>query len=210
MRYELSPQRLLSAYIAGIFPMADETGTVHWLAPDLRAIIELDQLKVSRSLRATLRQEKFDLRINTAFEDVLLACADRPDGTWISHEIGVAYCALHDLGYAHSVEAWRADRLVGGLYGVAIGGAFFGESMFHRETDASKAALVRLIERMRERDMTLLDIQFLTPHLESMGAIEIPRRDYEQRLKEALRLPVAFCDSRPTFGAKLALAAYEA
>lgn len=210
MRYALSPQRLLSAYIAGIFPMADETGAVHWLAPDPRAIIELDQLKVSRSLRATLRHDTFDLRIDTAFEEVLLACADRPDGTWISHEIGIAYCALHDLGYAHSVEAWLDDRLVGGLYGVAIGGAFFGESMFHRETDASKAALVRLVERMRDRGMTLLDIQFLTPHLESMGAIEIPRRDYEQRLRHAVRLPATFCKSSPTVGAKAALAAYEA
>lgn len=209
MRFDLSPQRLLASYIAGIFPMADETGEVHWLAPDPRAVIELDQLKVSRSLRAILRRAKFDLKVNAAFEEVLVACADRPDGTWISQEIGVAYCALRDLGYAHSVEAWHEGQLVGGLYGVSIGGAFFGESMFHRETDASKAALVHLVERMLEREMVLLDVQFITPHLRSMGAVEIPRREYERRLKRAVRMPVAFGDRCPTLGAKAALTAYE-
>jgi|CXWL01.1.fsa_nt_gi leucyl/phenylalanyl-tRNA--protein transferase len=209
MRYDLSPQRLLASYIAGIFPMADESGEVFWLAPDLRAVIELDQLKVSRSLRTTLRREKFELKVDVAFEEVLVACADRPDGTWISQEIGVAYCALRDLGYAHSVEAWHEGRLAGGLYGVAIGGAFFGESMFHRETDASKAALVHLVGRMLKRGMTLLDVQFMNPHLRSMGAVEIPRREYERRLQRAVRLPVSFGDRCPTLGAKAALTAYE-
>ena len=209
MRYDLSPQRLLASYIAGIFPMADEIGEIHWMSPDPRAIIELDQLKVSRSLRTVLRRGKFDLRVNAAFEDVLVACADRPDGTWISQEIGVAYCALRDLGYAHSVEAWSDGQLVGGLYGVAIGGAFFGESMFHRETDASKAALVHLVSRMLERGMTLLDVQFMTPHLHTMGAVEIPLREYEHRLQQAVRLPVSFGDRCPTLEAKAALTAYE-
>ena len=189
--------------------MADETGKVFWLAPDLRAIIELDQLKVSRSLRTILRREKFEFKVDVAFEEVLAACADRPDGTWISQEIGIAYCALRDLGYAHSVEAWHEGRLAGGLYGVAIGGAFFGESMFHRETDASKAALVYLVERMLERGMVLLDVQFMTPHLRSMGAVEIPRREYERHLKKAVRLQVSFRDECPTLGAKAALTAYE-
>ena len=139
----------------------------------------------------------------------MVACADRPDGTWISKEIGVAYCALCDLGYAHSVEAWHEGRLAGGLYGVAIGGAFFGESMFHRETDAAKAALVHLVERMLGRGMTLLDVQFMNPHLRSMGAVEIPRREYERRLRRAVRLPVSFGDMCPTLGAKAALTAYE-
>ncbi len=188
--------------------MADEFGEVHWLAPDPRAIIELGHLKVSRSLRTTLRRNTFDLKFNTAFEEVLLACADRPEGTWISQEIAVAYCALHDLGYAHSVEAWNGDCLAGGLYGVAIGGAFFGESMFHRETDASKSALVHLVGRMLARGMTLLDVQFMTPHLNSLGATEIPRHEYERRLQLAVRLPVSFSDSRHTLGAKVALAAY--
>lgn len=209
MRYNLSPQRLLASYIAGIFPMADEDGVIHWLAPDPRAVIELDQLNVSRSLRTTLRRGKFELKINTSFEEVLVACANRPEGTWISQEIGVAYCALRDLGYAHSVEAWHEGGLAGGLYGVAIGGAFFGESMFHRETDASKAALVHLVERMRDRGMSLLDVQFITPHLRSLGAAEIPRREYERRLKRAVRLPVSFDDKCPTLGAKAALTAYE-
>jgi leucyl/phenylalanyl-tRNA--protein transferase len=209
MRYDLSPQRLLASYIAGIFPMADEIGEVHWMSPDPRAIIELEQLNVSRSLRAVLKRRKFELRVNACFEEVLVACADRPDGTWISQEIGVAYCALRDLGYAHSVEAWYEGQLAGGLYGVAIGGAFFGESMFHRETDASKAALVHLVQRMLDRKMILLDVQFMTPHLRSMGAVEIPRREYERRLQQAVRLPVAFGDRCPTLEAKAALTAYE-
>ena len=190
--------------------MADEIGEIHWLAPDPRAVIELDQLKVSRSLRTVLRRAKFDLKVDVAFEEVLIACADRPDGTWISREIGVAYCALRDLGYAHSVEAWHQGDLVGGLYGVAIGGAFFGESMFHRETDASKAALVHLVERMQERGMVLLDVQFITSHLRNMGAVEIPRREYECRLQRAVRMPVSFDNRSATIGSNAALTAYEA
>lgn len=208
MRYDLSPRRLLSAYMAGVFPMSDDSGRIHWLSPDPRAVIALDNLKVSRSLRAVIRRRVFDIRIDTSFEDVLLACADRPDGTWISHEIVVAYCTLRELGYAHSVEAWQKGRLVGGLYGVAIGGAFFGESMFHRVTDASKAALAHLVDRMRDRGMTLLDVQFLTGHLESLGAAEIPRAEYLTRLQTAIRLPVCFATRPATVHEQAALTAH--
>ena len=207
MRFDLSPQRLLASYIAGIFPMADEVGQIHWLAPDPRAIIELDHLKVSRSLRTVLRRGEFEVRINTAFEEVLLACADRPSGTWISRDIEIAYCALHDLGYAHSVEAWYGGRLAGGLYGVAIGGAFFGESMFHRVSDASKVALVFLVERMLELGMALLDVQFMTAHLRSMGAVEISRKEYERRLNEAVRMPVSFVSNPRNLMAQAAVCA---
>jgi len=194
MRWDLSPQRLLTGYMVGIFPMADDAGKVHWLAPDPRAIIELDSLKVSRSLRSVIRRGLFEMRINTAFSDVITACADRPDGTWISPQIRDAYTELHVRGFAHSVEAWKDDVLSGGLYGVAIGGAFFGESMFHVATDASKVAMVHLVERMRQRGMTLLDVQFMTKHLRRFGAVEIPRRDYEHRLRDAVRNPCSFID----------------
>jgi leucyl/phenylalanyl-tRNA--protein transferase len=209
MRWDLSPQRLLASYIAGIFPMADETGQVHWLAPDPRAVIELDQLNISRSLRSVIRRGKYEVRLNTAFEEVLMACADRPGGTWISPEIGIAYSALCDLGFAHSVETWEGDALAGGLYGVAIGGAFFGESMFHKATDASKVALVFLVEHMKERGMTLLDVQFQTSHLRSMGAVEIPRNEYERRLRRAVRLRVRFGGDETTVLSHAALSAYE-
>lgn len=194
MRSPLAPERLLAAYAAGIFPMADEAGTVHWLAPDPRAVIPLDRFKVSRSLRSTRRGGAFTFTINRAFVEVIEACADREDGTWISQEIHDAYCKLHQLGYGHSVEAWMGDQLAGGLYGVAIGGAFFGESMFHRVTDASKVALVVLVERMREREFTLLDVQFMTDHLRQFGAVEIPRLEYETRLRQAVQLPCSFVD----------------
>ena len=172
--------------------MADESGRVHWLSPDPRAIIELGQLKVSRSLRTVLRRAKFDFRVNTAFEEVLFACANRPDGTWISREIGVAYSLLHDLGYAHSVEAWRGDHLEGGLYGVAIGGAFFGESMFSLIPDSSKVALVSLVKQLKAKKFTLLDIQFMTSHLAGFGAIEIQRSAYMISLTKALRSKTTF------------------
>ncbi len=194
MRWDLSPQRLLAAYVVGIFPMADELGEIHWLAPDPRAVIDLDGLVVSRSLRTVLRRAVFEVRINTAFAEVIAACADRPDGTWISSRIREAYIALNRLGFAHSVEAWRNGALAGGLYGVSVGGAFFGESMFHVETDASKVALVHLVERMKQREMTLLDVQFMTDHLRRFGAVEIPRADYEKRLGEAVRRTCSFVE----------------
>ncbi len=189
----LTPEVLLSAYMQGAFPM-DVQGQIQWFNPDPRAIIELDGFRASRTLRQLVRSRKFETRIDTEFEAVMRACADRPDGTWISEEIITAYCDLHRLGFAHSVESWRDNQLAGGLYGVSIGGAFFGESMFHRQTDASKVALVALVERMRSRDFTLLDIQFLTEHLERFGAVEIPRRTYLRRLRQAIALDTSLPD----------------
>ncbi|MFQ5463679.1 MAG: leucyl/phenylalanyl-tRNA--protein transferase [Phycisphaerae bacterium] len=196
MHLSLDPANLLTAYACGIFPMADESGGVCWFAPDPRAIIELEAFKTTRSLRSVVRRGVFEVRMDTAFGEVMRACADRPEGTWISCDILEAYQALHRLGFAHSVEAWRGDRLVGGLYGVALGGAFFGESMFHRATDASKVALVALVDHLRARRFALLDIQFLTEHLRQFGAIEIPRALYERRLAKAVRLPCTFVDAQ--------------
>lgn len=191
---ELQPEILLSAYAAGIFPMADRRGRIEWFSPPRRAIIELHDFKVPRSLRQRARRGGFDIRINTCFEQVIRLCADRLGGTWISPEIIAAYCRLRELGFAHSVETFYGDELAGGLYGVSLGGAFFGESMFTRRTDGSKLALLALVDRMRARRMTLLDIQFLTPHLARFGASQIPRKAYLARLHQALRLPVSFAD----------------
>ena len=195
MRPDLAPETLLAAYVIGIFPMADDGDEVHWLSPDPRAIIELDAFKISRSLRVARQRRVFEVTINRAFPGVIEACADRTEGTWISEEIHKAYCELHRLGFAHSVEAWRDGRLAGGLYGVAIGGAFFGESMFHRVSDASKVALVHLVERMRRRGFVLLDVQFMSEHLRQFGAVEIPRTEYERRLRQALSLSCALVDA---------------
>ena len=191
MMDELTPDLLLSAYAQGVFPM-DVDGEIRWFCPDPRAIIELDEFRVSRTLRQTCRQGRFDLRVNTAFSAVIRACADRKEGTWISPEIIVAYERLHRLGFAHSVEAHRDGELAGGLYGVALAGAFFGESMFYVQRDASKVALVHLVERLRHRGYVLLDVQFLTPHLERLGASEIPRKEYLTRLLGALDLRCRF------------------
>lgn len=193
----LDSEILLPAYAAGIFPMADGDGKLFWLAPDPRAIIPLDGFTVSRSLRSTVRRKVFEITVDRAFDAVLAACAERDEGTWISDNIKGAYATLHVMGFAHSVEAWKGDQLVGGLYGVAIGGAFFGESMFHRERDASKVALVHLVERMRDRGFTLLDVQFINDHLRRFGAIEIPKAEYEQRLAEAIAANTGFTDDSP-------------
>jgi len=186
--------QVIQAYQMGAFPMADESGEIAWFSPDPRCIIPLDGLRVSRSLRRTIRRGIFDIRVNSDFDAVIAECADRPEGTWISTEIMDLYRTLHRRGYAHSVEAWSDEKLVGGLYGVAIGGAFFGESMFTRVTDASKVALAALVERMSRRGYVLLDTQWSTSHLESMGAIEISRREYLRRLRLALPLPGLFAD----------------
>jgi leucyl/phenylalanyl-tRNA--protein transferase len=191
---------LLAAYASGWFPMADGEGSIAWYSPDPRGIIPLDPatgFHVPSRLQRVVRRGAFQILVNTRFEEVMRACADaeRDDedsGTWISEEIIESYCALHDLGYAHSVEAWREDRLVGGLYGVALGGAFFGESMFHRVTDASKVALVALVDRLRSRGFTLLDTQWVTEHLQQFGAVEVPRPEYMQMLDAALRLEASF------------------
>ena len=191
------PTRLLvSAYASGWFPMASE-GQIRWYSPDPRGILPLDALHIPRRLARVVRAGRFRIEIDRAFVDVMRACAaderDREDpGTWIDDEIIESYTALHEAGIAHSVEAWIDDRLVGGLYGVALGGAFFGESMFHHETDASKVALVALVERLRSRGYRLLDTQWVTPHLEQFGAVEIPRKDYLRRLELSLRLDCTF------------------
>jgi leucyl/phenylalanyl-tRNA---protein transferase len=192
-RLTLTPEGVELAYRHGIFPMADEgSGEVLWFRPDPRAVIPLDGFHVSRSLARTLRRAAFDVRVDTDFEGVMRGCADRPEGTWISERFVEVYGALHRAGKAHSVEAWRGGRLVGGAYGLALGGAFMAESMFHRETDASKVALAALTSRLRERGFVLLDVQYVTPHLESLGAIEITKREYERRLEAALRLDCRF------------------
>lgn len=187
---------LVSAYASGWFPMAVGERDIRWFSPDPRGIIPLDAFHVPRRLARVVRRGVFRIEINRRFEDVIRGCAlaDRDDegGTWIDDEIFESYCAMHEAGYAHSVEAWIGDRLAGGLYGVALGGAFFGESMFHEVTDASKVALVALVERLREREFTLLDTQWTTPHLEQFGAVEIPRARYLRMLAVALERDCAF------------------
>ena len=183
---DLEPGTVLAAYRAGLFPMpvGDALG---WWSPDPRAVIPVDGLRVSRSLRRSCR--RFDVRVDTAFDAVIAACADpgRPHG-WITGEVQDAYRRLHALGWAHSVEAWADGELAGGLYGVAIGGLFAGESMFHRRADASKAALVALVGLLDNQ--ALLDVQWCTPHLATLGAVELPRRSYLTRLQAALELPL--------------------
>jgi leucyl/phenylalanyl-tRNA---protein transferase len=185
---------LLNAYASGWFPMAVAPGDIRWYSPDPRGIIPLETFHVPSRLARTLRARPFEIRVNTRFRDVIEGCAERADedGNWIDREIIESYCALHARGFAHSVEVWRDDGLVGGLYGVALGGAFFGESMFHRATDASKAALVALVDRLRGRGFTLLDTQWVTDHLLQFGAVEITRRRYLRRLDAALTVDASF------------------
>ncbi len=188
----LSTELLIGAYVSGYFPMADEDGELRWYSPDPRGVLPLDAFRVSRRLARVLRQGRFEVAVDRAFRQVIEACADREDGTWIDDEIVESYTALHERGLAHSVEAWREGRLAGGLYGLSLGGAFFGESMFHVETDASKVALAALVERLNARGFRLLDIQWVTPHLEAFGAVEISRREYLRRLAAALEARCAF------------------
>jgi leucyl/phenylalanyl-tRNA--protein transferase len=193
----IEPELLVSAYASGWFPMAVDGGEIRWFSPDPRGIIPLDGFTVPRRLARVWRQGRFRITVDAAFVEVMRSCAEierDPDdpGTWITDEIVESYAALHTRGLAHSVEAWRDDRLVGGLYGVALGGAFFGESMFHRETDASKIALMALVERLNARGYVLLDTQWTTPHLEQFGATEISRREYLRRLERALRVDATF------------------
>ncbi len=184
---------LVAAYESGYFPMAMEDGAIRWFSPDPRAILPIDGFHPSRRLLRLVRSGRFAVTIDTAFRDVILSCAqDRDEGTWINDEIVDAYCALHERRMAHSVEVWQGDTLAGGLYGVSRHGAFFGESMFHRVTDASKVALVVLLDRLRERGYRLLDVQWLTAHLESFGAIEIPRDRYLELLAASLQVECSF------------------
>jgi len=188
----ISPVDLLNAYSNGYFPMADaKDGDIYWYYPEDRGILPLEGFRISRSLRRTIARGTFDVTVDTAFEDVMRRCAER-DETWISDAIVRSYVNLFELGYAHSVECRHDGTLVGGLYGVGIGGAFFGESMFSTETDASKVALAALVKRLAEHGYMLLDTQYITPHLATMGAIEIPREAYLARLRTALKKKCTF------------------
>lgn len=192
---ELTPEVLLSAYMQGIFPMAHDDGRIHWFSPQPRAILPLDGLHVSQSLRRVLHRGPFEVRFDTAFDQVIAACAAPASGreeTWISAEMMAAYNRLHRLGFAHSVESWVGEELVGGLYGVSIRGFFAGESMFSRRRDASKVALYYLVQRLRARDFRLLDVQYTTPHLIRLGAVEVPRRAYLALLRQALAVETDF------------------
>jgi leucyl/phenylalanyl-tRNA---protein transferase len=194
---EITPELLLRAYAAGIFPMAETraSGSVFWVDPRLRGILPLDGFHIPKRLKKTIRKKTFEVRCNTAFEQVIAACAEPRPGhpdTWINDQIERAYTQLHHMGFVHCVECWQSGELVGGLYGVSLGGAFFGESMFSRATDASKVALVHLLTRLRAGGFVLLDVQFVTEHLQQFGVVEIPARDYLLRLEEALKVQAQF------------------
>jgi leucyl/phenylalanyl-tRNA--protein transferase len=190
----ISIELVLQAYQQGWFPMGDDKSPgIEWYSPDPRGIIPLDTFHVPARLQRVIRQERFTIRINTAFDEVIRSCAARGE-TWITRDIIDTYSELHRLGFAHSVEAWAGDELAGGLYGVGLRGVFFGESMFHRATDASKVALAALVDRLRARDYLLLDTQWVTPHLLQFGAIEIPRVRYLRLLTRALDRGCTFRD----------------
>jgi leucyl/phenylalanyl-tRNA--protein transferase len=187
----IDPELLLQGYRLGVFPMAMEDESIQWFSPDPRAILPLKDFHVPHALRRVVRKKAFETTIDNAFSKVIEECAKRED-TWINLEIIESYTRLHELGSAHSVEAWKEGALAGGLYGVAVGGAFFGESMFHRVTDASKIALLALVEHLRAQKFVLLDTQWLTPHLQQFGGIEISRDHYLRLLRRAVELPCSF------------------
>ncbi len=189
----IAMNHLLHGYRNGVFPMGMEDGEIQWFSPDPRTIIPLDTFHVPHGLKRTLKKNLFEIRIDTAFETVMRQCAKR-DETWINEEIIESYVVLHRAGHGHSVEAWQNGQLAGGLYGVALGGAFFGESMFHLVTDASKVALHALVMRLRERGFTLLDTQWTTPHLQRFGVLEISRRQYIERLADSVHTKCSFVD----------------
>jgi leucyl/phenylalanyl-tRNA--protein transferase len=193
----IEPALLLQAYAAGWFPMGiepDQGAGIEWFSPDPRGVLPLDdRFHVPTRLQRVLRQRRFEVRVDTRFAEVMRACAVR-DETWITPEILDSYQELHRLGHAHSVEAWRQGRLAGGLYGVALRGAFFGESMFHEEADASKVALCALVDRLRARGYALLDIQWVTPHLAQFGALQVRRKRYLKLLDESLKLNCSFTE----------------
>ena len=191
----LDPETLLSAYAQGAFPMADREGSIRWYTADPRGIFPLEQFHVPRTLRQVVKQEKFDVRINHDFEATMRECMTAPredGGTWINEELVAAYLRLHHLGFSHSVECWRDDELAGGLYGVSLGAAFFGESMFHHKRDASKVALVHLVARLRERGYQLLDTQATTPHLRQFGCVDVPAGEYLKLLRRAMQKRCVF------------------
>lgn len=189
----ITPDMLLRAYAAGIFPMAEsrDDPSIHWIDPKRRGILPLDKFHISRSLRHRILHSNYTIRTNSDFSGVVQGCAER-DETWINGDIFSLYLALHRSGFAHSLEVWEADALVGGVYGVTLGTAFFGESMFSRRTDASKLALAWLVDRLRAGGFTLFDTQFLTTHLASLGAVEISRADYRSQLAAALQKTATF------------------
>jgi leucyl/phenylalanyl-tRNA---protein transferase len=185
---EITPELLLNAYASGYFPMAEsrDGSQINWYYPEERGIIPLDTFHIPASLEKFLKRDPFTYTTNQCFGEVIRSCAHRNDGTWINDTIIDAYCKLHELGFAHSVECWKDKNLVGGLYGVALGGAFFGESMFTRESNASKAALVHLVGLLNQAGYTLLDTQFVNDHLKQFGVVEIPRAEYLKKLGAAL------------------------
>lgn len=190
----VTPEILLRAYSIGLFPMAESADDpeIFWVEPEVRGLLPLDSFHVSKSLAKTIRQKPFDIRFNSDFDGVIAACAEHTNGrpsTWINQTIRSLYSTLHHIGHAHSVEAWEGGKLVGGLYGVSLGSAFFGESMFSRRTDASKICLVYLVERLQQRGFTLLDTQFTTEHLKTFGAIDMPKDDYAKILEKAMESP---------------------
>jgi leucyl/phenylalanyl-tRNA--protein transferase len=193
MTARLTPELLLSAYAQGIFPMASarDSTDLHWFEPRLRGVIPLQKFHISRSLARVIRRETFTIRTNTAFRAVVEGCADRPE-TWINDALFDLYDGLHAMGAAHALEVWREERLVGGIFGVTLGGAFFGESMFSRQKNASKVALAYTVDRLIRAGFALFDTQYLTPHLKTMGGVEISRFDYRRQLREALRLEPDF------------------
>jgi len=189
---DLEPGTVLAAYRSGIFPWPDESGRLFWWSPDPRAILPLDAFHESRRLARRRRSGGFSVSMNRACAEVIDGCGDRTEGTWITPAMRAAYLELHELGWVHSVEVWKDARLVGGLYGVAIGGFFAAESMFHMATDASKVALAELVEHLDRSRFSLLDVQFLTPHLASLGAAAISRDDYLARLSLAIAVDARF------------------
>ncbi|HET9921000.1 MAG TPA: leucyl/phenylalanyl-tRNA--protein transferase [Ktedonobacteraceae bacterium] len=195
----LDPALVVQAYAQGIFPMAEPDGRIYWYAPDPRAILEHERLHISRSLRATISKSIYIIKLDTAFEWVMRCCARRAE-TWINESFISTYTSLYHAGLAHSVEAWHDGVLVGGLYGVALRGAFMGESMFSNATDASKVCLVALVEHLKARGYVLHDTQFLTPHLATLGVTEVPRREYERRLAQALQLNCTWEESEIEVG----------
>jgi leucyl/phenylalanyl-tRNA--protein transferase len=198
----IDPLQLLSAYCEGAFPMGQEDGSIAWYRPPWRGVLPIADFHLPRRFARFLEHSPFEVRWNTAFADVMRGCADR-ESTWITDQILDSYQELFRMGFAHSAEVWRGGRLVGGVYGVAIGGAFFGESMFSRETQASKVALTRLQQRLHQRGFILHDTQWTTPHLAQFGGHEIPCADYLDLLRRAIRLPVSF-DERP-LGARIVM-----
>ncbi|MBL8670322.1 MAG: leucyl/phenylalanyl-tRNA--protein transferase [Alphaproteobacteria bacterium] len=199
---EITTDLLLRAYAFGVFPMAERRTDkrLFWVDPDRRGVLPLDAMHVPRSLRKVIRSGRFEVRCDTDFQAVIAGCAEATDArpeTWINRKIEALFVELHEMGFAHSVECWRDGRLAGGLYGASLGGAFFGESMFSRERDASKVALVHLAARLAHGGFRLLDTQFVTGHLMRFGAVEIPRDDYKERLAQAVRAPAVFYPELP-------------